>query len=121
VADARHFASGRDFAANLGLVPREHSSGGKQRLYGITKRGDAYLRTLLIHGARSALRCAGQKQDRILRWAVKLQEKKGVNVAAVALAHKMARIAWALLAHGRFYAPNWSKTTSAAPSPSAAS
>jgi transposase len=68
VADPHHFRSGRDFAANLGLVPREHSSGGKQRLYGITRRGDSYLRTLLIHGARSALRCAGNKPDRQLRW-----------------------------------------------------
>ena len=109
IADAHHFGSGRDFAANLGLVPREHSSGGKQRLYGITKRGDVYLRTLLIHGARSALRCAGEKQDRLLRWAVKLAEKRGANVAAVALANKLARVVWALLAHGRQYVPTWSK------------
>jgi transposase len=110
VADAHHFSSGRDFSANLGLVSREHSSGGKQRLYGITKRGDVYLRTLLIHGARSALRCAGEKQDRVLRWAVKLAEKRGMNVAAVALANKLARVVWALLAHGRVYVPTWSKT-----------
>ena len=71
VADAADFKTGRDLSANLGLVPREHSSGGKQRLYGITKRGDGYLRTLLIHGARSALRCAEGKEDRILRWALK--------------------------------------------------
>ena len=109
VADAHHFGSGRDFSANLGLVPREHSSGGKQRLYGITKRGDVYLRTLLIHGARSALRCAGEKQDRLLRWAAKLAEKRGANVAAVALANKLARVVWALLAHDRNYVPTWSK------------
>jgi len=94
VDDAHHFASGRDFAANLGLAPREHSSGGKQRLYGITKRGDTYLRTLLIHGARSAL-----------RWALKLAARRGFKVAAVALANKMARVLWALLAHGRDYVP----------------
>lgn len=110
VCDAHHFGSGRDLAANLGLVPREHSSGGKQRLYGITKRGDVYLRTLLIHGARSALRCAGDKPDRLLRWAAKLAEKKGANVAAVALANKLARVIWALLAHGRQYVPVWSKS-----------
>jgi transposase len=110
VADAYHFGSGRDFAANLGLVPREHSSGGKQRLYGITKRGDVYLRTLLIHGARSALRSAGEKQDRMLRWAVRLAEKRGFNVAAVALANKLARVIWALLAHGREYVPVWSNS-----------
>lgn len=109
MADAHHFASGRDFAANLGLVPREHSSGGKQRLYGITKHGDVYLRTLLIHGARSALRCAGEKQDRLLRWAVKVAERRGTNVAAVALANKLARVVWALLAYDRPYVPTWSK------------
>lgn len=111
VADAHHFDNGRDFAANLGLVPREHSSGGKQRLYGITKRGDTYLRTLLIHGARSALRCTGDKPDKLLRWAQKLAERRGANVAAVALANKMARVIWALLAHGRQYVPVWSKST----------
>lgn len=110
VADARHFGSGRDFAANLGLVPREHSSGGKQRLYGITKRGDTYLRTLLIHGARSALQRAADKPDKLLRWASKLAERRGVKVATVALANKMARVAWALLAHGRSYVPVWSNS-----------
>lgn len=110
VADAGHFDSGRDFAANLGLVPREHSSGGKQRLYGITKRGDSYLRTLLIHGARSALRCAGDKPDKLLRWASRLAERRGYNVAAAALANKMARVIWAMLAHGRSYVPAWSKS-----------
>ena len=111
VADARHFGSGRDFAANLGLVPREHSSGGKQRLYGITKRGDTYLRTLLIHGARSALQRAGDKPDKLLRWASKLAERRGVKVATVALANKMARVVWALLAHSRSYVPVWSNGT----------
>ncbi|MGV8898016.1 MAG: IS110 family transposase [Burkholderiaceae bacterium] len=109
VADAHHFGTGRDFAANLGLVPREHSSGGKQRLFGITKRGDTYLRTLLIHGARSALRSAGEKPDKLLRWAVRLSQRSGVKVAAVALANKMACVIWALLAHGRAYVPVWSK------------
>ena len=110
VTDAHHFESGRDFAANLGLVPREHSSGGKQRLYGITKRGDAYLRTLLIHGASSAFRCAGEKQDRLLRWAIKVAERRGIKVAAVALANKLARVVWALLAHGSEYVPTWSES-----------
>jgi len=111
VADPHHFRSGRDFAANLGLVPREHSSGGKQRLYGITRRGDSHLRTLLIHGARSALRCAGNKIDRQLRWASSLAVRRNFNVAAVALANKMARIIWAILAHGRSYVPVWSNYT----------
>lgn len=105
VADPQHFQSGRDLSANLGLVPRQHSSGGKEVLLGITKRGDSYLRTLLIHGARAALRCAGDKPDRLLCWAVKLQQRKGANVAAVALANKMARVIWALLASGKAYSP----------------
>lgn len=105
VADPHHFDSGRDLSANLGLAPRRHSSGGKEVLLGITKRGDSYLRTLLIHGARSALRTAGEKPDRLLRWAVKLQQRKGANVAAVALANKMARVVWALLASGKEYSP----------------
>ena len=109
VADAHHFGSGRDLAANVGLVPHQHSSGGKERLLGISKRGDAYLRTLLIHGARSALRAAGAKPDRCLRWAVSLQQRKGTNVAAVALANKMARVAWALLAHDRDYVPTYTR------------
>lgn len=107
VADPHHFGSGRDLSANLGLVPHQHSSGGKERLLGISKRGDAYLRTLLIHGARSALRAAGEKPDRCLRWALVLQQRRGTNVAAVALANKMARVAWALLAHDRDYVPTY--------------
>lgn len=110
VSDATDFKTGRDLSANLGLVPREHSTGGKQRLYGITKRGDRYLRTLLIHGARSALRCADGKDDRMLRWARSLAERRGANVAAVALANKLARIAWAMIAHGRNYQPNYAAT-----------
>ena len=110
LGDPRHYTNGRDFAANLGLVPREHSSGGKQRLYGITKRGDTYLRTLLIHGARSALRCAGDKPDKMLCWASKLAQRSQYNLAAVALANKMARTVWAILAHERSYVPVWSKS-----------
>jgi transposase len=111
VADARHYRSGRDFAANLGLVPREHSSGGKQRLYGLNGKGDAYLRTLIIHGSRSALRCAANKPDQLLRWASKVSERRVFNVAAVALANKTARVIWALLAHDRRYVPAWSKSS----------
>jgi transposase len=92
------------------LTPHEHSSGGKQRLFGISKRGDCYLRTLVIHGARSALRCAEGKPDRMLQWALTLKETKGFNVAAVALANKMVRIAWAMLAYGRRYDAQWNET-----------
>jgi transposase len=105
VSDPRHFPSSRDLSANLGLVPRQHSSGGKDRLFGITKRGDSYLRTLLIHCARSALRCAGEKPDSMLRWALQVQQRRGAKVAAVALANKLARIVWALLSSGDDYCP----------------
>ena len=104
-----------DLSANLGLVPHQHSSGDKARLLGISKRGDAYLRTLLIHGARSALRAAGDKPDRCLRWAAALQQRKGTNVAAVALANKMARVAWALLAHDRDYVSTYVRAQGTAP------
>ena len=95
--DAKAFRNGREMAAWLGLVPRQHSTGGKARLLGISKRGDAYLRRLLIHGARAALRFSSRKQDRLSRWVTSLSERKHVNVAAVALANKNVRTAWALL------------------------
>jgi transposase len=96
IGDARSFKNGRQLSAWLGLVPRQHSSGGKPTLLGISKRGDVYLRTLLIHGARAVL----QHQSRE-RWGAALAERRNKNLAAVALANKNARIVWALLAHGR--------------------
>jgi len=103
VGDARVFKNGRHMAAWLGLVPRQHSTGGKARLLGISKRGDRYLRTLLIHGARSALRVMGRKSDRRSRWAIDVEKRRGANIATVALANKTARIAWAMLAHDENY------------------
>ncbi|MNO91051.1 Transposase IS116/IS110/IS902 family protein [compost metagenome] len=103
IGDARQFANGRQLAASLGLTPRQHSSGGKDRLLGISKRGDAYLRTLMIHGARSALRTAKFKDDRLSQWAVRLAERSHPNVAAIALANKTARMAWAMLRTGNDY------------------
>lgn len=100
VGNAKNFDNGRHMAAWLGLVPRQSSSGGKQTLLGMSKRGDAYLRTLLIHGARSVLYRASQKND-TESWLVKLTTRRNANVAAVALANKTARIVWALLAHDR--------------------
>lgn len=97
VGDASTFRSGRELAAWLGLVPRQHSTGGKPRLLGISKCGDVYLRTQLIHGARSALRSSAAKTDRRSRWATALAERRGYNIAAVGLANKIARTAWALL------------------------
>ena len=92
--------------ASNGLTPRQHSSGNKERILGISKRGDSYVRTLLIHGARSALRTAEGKNDRLSRWALALAQRSHANVAATALANKMARVAWAMLKHGTAYEPN---------------
>jgi transposase len=98
VGDAREFKNGRQFAAWIGLVPAQHSSGGKSRLGHISKRGDAYLRNLFVQGARSVLQSAGAHQDRLSRWALELQQRRGYYRALVAIANKNARIAWALLA-----------------------
>ena len=100
MGNAAEFRNGRELAAWLGLVPRQRTTGGKPTLLGISKRGDRHLRTLMIHGARSALRTAAKRDDRRSRWALDLQERRGANVAAVALANKNARTAWALLAGG---------------------
>jgi transposase len=103
VGDARQFRNGRQFAAWLGLVARQRSSGGKARHGRITKRGDVYLRTLLIHGARALMRHLGRREDRKSRWALAVRERRGFNKAVVALAAKHARILWALLAHSTEY------------------
>lgn len=102
IGDAKNFDNGRQLAAWLGLVPRQHSSGGKLTLLGISKRGDTYLRTLLIHGARSVVRVA-ERQAGTDTWLKRLLARRNKNVATVALANKNARIVWALLAHGRDY------------------
>jgi transposase len=103
VGDARVFKNGRQFAAWLGLTPRQYSSGGITRLGRITKRGDRYLRMLLVHGARALLRFVNRKTDARSAWAKALKERRHVNIAAVALAAKHARIIWALLAKGTEY------------------
>jgi transposase len=102
VGNAREFKNGRQLAAWMGLVPRQHSSGGKQNLLGISKRGDTYLRTLLIHGARAVIRFAENKAEPE-SWLRKLMARRNKNVAAVALANKNARIVWALLANDRTF------------------
>jgi transposase len=106
VGNATQFANGRQMAAALGLTPRQNSSGGKERLLGISKRGDAYLRMLLIHGARSMIRTAGSKTDRLSQWVMRIASTRHKNVAAVALANKNARIAWAMITKGSDYQPN---------------
>lgn len=103
VGDAKQFSSGRDMAAWLGLTPRQHSSGGKNRLGGISKRGDKYVRTLLIHGARSALNVAKNKEDGRSRWVISVSMRRNKNIATVALANKNARIAWSILSRGESY------------------
>ena len=100
VGDAMAFRNGRQFAAFLGLTPRQHSTGGRTVLGRITKRGDAYLRTLLVHGARSALQTAHRRHDRLSRWMVATEQRIGYHKTLVAIANKHARILWALLAKG---------------------
>ena len=103
VGNAQAFKNGRQFAAWLGLVPRQNSSGGKTRLGSISKRGDVMLRTLLIHGTRSALQRMANKTDQKSLWVEALKARSCSNVAAVALAAKNARIIWAMLARGTEY------------------
>lgn len=99
MGEAKAFKSGREFAAWLGLVPKQTGTGGRIRLLGISKRGDTYLRTLLIHGARAVLTHAKQPGA----WVERLSQRRPPNVVTVALANKMARTIWALLAHDRSY------------------
>ena len=106
VGDGKQYRKGRDMAAALGLTPRQHSSGGKDRLLGISKRGDAYLRCLLVHGARSAMRTAKDKDDRLSRWIINLQARRHANVVAVAMANKMARMAWVIMTRDVDYDPD---------------
>lgn len=103
--DASQYRGARHFSANLGLVPREHSSGGKQRLGGITRRGNAYIRRLLVQGAWSIIRHVNTNNDRLTRWARQLIERRGKQRAAVAVANKLARIIWAMLYRGASYQP----------------
>ena len=106
VGDFRQFRNGAQFGAWIGLTPRQHSSGGKNNLGGITKRGDTYLRTLLIQGAKSAVMTAHRRQDRISQWAVALRERSGWQKAVVALANKNARILWAVMTKGEAFDAN---------------
>ena len=101
IGDAKSFKNGRQVSAWLGLVPRQNSTGGKTVLLGMSKRGDSYLRTLLIQGARSVIYAAQRKSQAVDGWLGGLLKRRNANVAAVALANKNARIAWALLAHHR--------------------
>jgi transposase len=97
VGDASAFKNGRQFAAWLGLVPRQHSSGGKERLLGISKRGDGYIRRLLVHGARSVINVVAKHTDRQSMWVKTVKERRGTNRTVVALANKNARVLWVLM------------------------
>lgn len=114
LGDGRAFDNGREFAASLGLTPRQHSTGGRVRLLGSSKRGDPYLRKLLVHGARAVLYHAKNKDDALSQWANRLLARKHANVATVALANKTARVAWAMVRNGVEYQPN---LIAAAPTP----
>lgn len=103
MGDGKQFARGRDASAALGLVPKQFSTGGRNVLLGITKRGDSYVRGLVIHGARAAVRCAAGKDDALHQWINRLVATRGVNKATVALANKLIRIAWVVITRGENY------------------
>ncbi|WP_405053782.1 transposase [Vibrio natriegens] len=98
LGDGMSFKRSRDFSASLGLVPRQHSTGGRERLLGISKRGNGYLRKLLVHGARAAFRYVKGKTDALSLWIKKLSITKHPNVAIIALANKLTRFSWAIVA-----------------------
>jgi len=105
VGDGKEFKNGRHFSAWCGLVPKQHSTGGKNNLLGISKRGNTYLRTLFIHGARSVLQHCGNKTDRFSLWAKALEERRGFNKACVAIANKIARVSWVVMAREEEFNP----------------
>jgi transposase len=103
ISDISVFKNGRELSAWLGLVPRQHSTGGKPTLLGISKRGDSYLRTLLIHGGRSVVRVAHKHKDKRNQWVGEIKKRRGENISNVAVANKNARIVWALLTKKQNY------------------
>ena len=105
IGNGAEFRKARSFSAWLGLVPGEYTTGGKQKLLGISKRGSVYLRQLLVHGARAILQCREKQAPGLSAWLEKLVSRAHPNVVTIALANKMARVAWALLSHGETYRP----------------
>jgi transposase len=105
IGNGRAYSRGRDVAASLGLVPRQHSTGGKNILLGISKRGDRYLRSLLVHGARAVVTQAARKTDCLSIWLNRIVKDRGWNKAVIAMANKMARMGWAILRHSTIYQP----------------
>ena len=108
LGDGRQFRRGREAAASLGLVPRQHSTGGRTQLLGITKRGDRQLRSLLTHAARAVVRRAAHQDDRLSRWIQALLQRRGHNKTVIAVANKLARIGWVILAREEHYQPQTS-------------
>ncbi len=105
MGDGQHFKKGRDASAALGLVPRQHSTGGIDKLLGITKKGDSYVRALVVHGARSVVVRSANTSDSLSLWVNRIKERRGYNKAVIALANKMVRIAWVVIARGEDYQP----------------
>ncbi|MBN7799205.1 IS110 family transposase [Parahaliea mediterranea] len=105
MGDGRQFTCGRDASAALGLVPRQHSTGGRQRLGGISKRGDPHVRSVVVHGARAVVSRASGKTDPLSCWVQQLRARRGFNKAVVALANKIIRMAWVVIARGEHYRP----------------
>ncbi len=105
IGDGSAYVRGRNAAASLGLVPRQYSSGGKNNLLGISKRGDRYMRKLLVHGARTVVHHAANRDDPFSQWINRISERRGKNKAAVAVANKLARIGWAILRYNTQYEP----------------
>jgi transposase len=105
IGNGAEFRKGRSFAAWLGLVPEQRSTGGKQKLLGISKHGNPYLRKLLVHGARAVLQCRDKQSPSLSAWLCQLAARAHINIVAVALANKMARIVWAVLSKGEAYRP----------------
>jgi len=120
VGDFKQFKNGAQFGAWIGLVPRQHSSGGKCNLGGITKRGDTYLRSLLIQGAKSAVMTAHKRRDPISQWAAALRDRVGWQKAAVAMANKNARILWAVMTKGEAFDARYVSTKPNTSAPAAA-
>jgi len=109
VGDGKSFSNGRNVSASVGVVPKQHSTGGKTVLLRISKCGDGYLRKMLINGARSVINHAHKKDDALSLWVTRLVEKQGRNKAAVALANKLARIGWAVITSGKPYQENYGR------------
>ena len=105
MGDASQFNNGRQMAASLGLTPKQNSSGGKSKLLGISKRGDSYVRSLLVHGARAMIQMAKHKEDHLILWVMRISNNRHPNIAAVALANKTVRMAWAMIRKGMDYQP----------------